>query len=203
MRFRSILPKILSSSDSQAIAKTRHWVETFIVPLNICPFARREVERASIRYQPLAFSSDNEFYDALLAELNLLQDDSELETTLLILPQLDDSFDAFLNTAGYAEQIIALEGFTGTYQIAHFHPEYIFADSDQSDAANYTNRAPHACLHLLREASLERAIRAHKQAEQIPADNIKKLRQLGLDRMQQQFRALCDAPQKHREENTD
>lgn len=173
------------------VSQTRAWVEQFIVPLNICPFAKREVERATIRYRVAELKSDEALYDVLVDELTRLDEQGEIETTLLILPQLNDDFERFLNMAGYGQQILALEGYSGDYQLANFHPHYVFTDSDESDPANYTNRAPHACLHLLREASLERVIRAHKNADQIPAENIEKLRELGLSAMQAYFAAYA------------
>ena len=171
-------------------ARMRAWVKDFIVPFNICPFAKREVERESIRYQVASYAHDNDFYDLMQQELKLLHTESEPETTLLILPQLDDHFEDFLNQAGYATQILQLEGYSGTIQIAHFHPHYVFTGSEHSDAANYTNRAPHAALHLLREDSLARVIRAHKNAEQIPADNIKLLREMGIAPLQQKLQDI-------------
>jgi len=57
-------------------------------------------------------------------------------------------------------------GLEGTLQIASFHPDYCFADSEPDDAANYSNRSPFPMLHLLREASVSRARRCvsrHRQ----------------------------------------
>lgn len=161
------------------IQQTRDWVAQFIVPLNICPFARKEVENNKVRYEVLNFNDDNHFYELFSQELNWLHEHPEVETSLVILPQLADDFDSFLNQTGFAQQILALEGYSGIFQLANFHPAYIFADADEEDPANFTNRSPWPALHVLRESSLARAIRAHKNAEQIPEQNIEHLRQLG------------------------
>jgi uncharacterized protein len=68
----------------------------------------------------------------------------------------------------------------GVLQIAGFHPEYCFAGSEVSDVANHTNRSPHPMLHLLREASVERAVAAFPDAD-IFEGNIARLRALGVD----------------------
>jgi len=47
------------------------------------------------------------------------------------------------------------------------------------DIANFTNRAPHPTLHLLREASIERAVRAFPDAARIYERNIETLQALG------------------------
>lgn len=194
----------------------QRWVTDFIVDLNICPFALREVRKQSIRYQVCSKPGDDALYDAVSDELNFLVAHPQVETTLLILPHLDNDFEAFINSAGLAQQVITLNNFTGRFQLANFHPHYVFADSQPGvngvsyseasdheigdralaakteDPADYTNRAPHAALHLLREDSLARAIHAHKNAELIPGHNIQRLRQLGLKDMQKRFAVICN-----------
>lgn len=166
----------MSLSAASIIQRTQTWVAQFIVGHTICPFARRELERNSIAYEVCYFSDDDEFYTAFTAQLEKLDTSPDCETILWLLPQLDADFNKFLNYAGFAQQIIALTGNNGIYQIANFHPHYVFADSAATDPANYTNRSPHACLHLLREESMARVIKAHKQAEEIPRRNIDYLR---------------------------
>lgn len=182
----------MNTEEQLMTLRMQRWVTDFIVELNICPFALREVRKQSIRYTTLLEPGDDALYDALSAELELLTSTPSIETTILILPWLDDNFDAFINHVGLAQQVIGLNGLSGTYQVANFHPEYVFADSASDDPANYTNRAPHAALHLLREASVARAIDGHKHAELIPEQNIERLQQLGLTEMQRRFVKLFD-----------
>ena len=47
------------------------------------------------------------------------------------------------------------------------------------DIENFTNRSPYPTLHLLREASVARAVAAHPDTEKIYEDNIAALRRLG------------------------
>ena len=76
-------------------------------------------------------------------------------------------------TISYDDVTGDYEGYEGTYQLAHFHPDYCFEGEAVSDPANYTNRSPYPMLHLLREASLEKALEHYEHPEQIPDNNIK------------------------------
>ena len=177
----------LYPANNKNILRMQRWVDHFIVDLNICPFAKREVIKKSIRYVESLEVGDHSIFDLLSCELSGLCKHADIETTIILLPGLDSEFEAFLNVAGFAQQIIQLQGLNDQFQVAHFHPQYHFTGAAISDPANYTNRAPHAALHLLRQASVERAVRGYKNAEEIPENNIKRLRELGLDDMQCRF----------------
>ena len=60
-------------------------------------------------------------------------------------------------------------------------PAEFFADTDPEDITNCTNRAPFPTLHLLREASLDRAVAAFPDAALIYERNMQTLRELGTD----------------------
>jgi uncharacterized protein len=70
-------------------------------------------------------------------------------------------------------------GLTGEIQVASFHPQYQFADTEPDDITNYTNRSPYPTLHLLREASVERAVAAFPEAAEIFEKNMVTLEKLG------------------------
>ena len=55
------------------------------------------------------------------------------------------------------------------------------ADTEPDDIGNYTNRAPFPTIHLLREASVTRAVDAFPEAESIYERNIETLNRIGLD----------------------
>jgi hypothetical protein len=71
----------------------------------------------------------------------------------------------------------------GIYQIASFHPDYQFGGTEPDDVENFTNRSPYPLLHLLREASLERAIADFPDAEQIPERNITLMKSMGEEQL--------------------
>jgi uncharacterized protein len=72
------------------------------------------------------------------------------------------------------------QGYEGVYQVASFHPNYLFAGSHENDAANYTNRSVYPMLHLLREEAVEKALEHYKDPETIPERNIQFAREKGL-----------------------
>jgi hypothetical protein len=78
-----------------------------------------------------------------------------------------------------ADRALRQAGFEGVLQIASFHPAYVFADSEPEDIENCSNRSPYPMLHLLREESVERAVAAFPDANDIYERNIQTLRRLG------------------------
>lgn len=151
---------------------TENWVEQVIVQHNLCPFARREVKRGSIRYVAVEDTKPKAVLKALQAEYALLGQQPAVETTLVILPRGFDDFHAYLDVVDRAEAALCEQGHEGVYQLASFHPDYCFDGEAQDDAANYTNRSPYPTLHILREASLEQALDNYPDPEAIPERNI-------------------------------
>jgi hypothetical protein len=68
---------------------------------------------------------------------------------------------------GRSERLLRKMDLEGVVQIASFHPDFQFAFTEFDDITNATNRAPYPCLHLLREASIDRAVAAFPEAEAI------------------------------------
>jgi hypothetical protein len=73
----------------------------------------------------------------------------------------------------------AMSMIEGVLQVASFHPQYQFADTEADDLGNLSNRSPFPTLHLLREDSIERAVAAFPDAGEIYERNIETLRRLG------------------------
>jgi hypothetical protein len=167
------------SAQQQAIAQTADWVQQVIVKYNICPFARAEVERQSMRYSVCSEQEMEHVLTALLNEWQWLDAHPETETTLVILDKGFVEFAEYLDLLDFANELLVVEGYEGVYQIASFHPNYQFADSELDDAANFTNRSPFPVLHILREASLEKALIDYSDPESIPERNIEFARRKG------------------------
>jgi hypothetical protein len=85
-------------------------------------------------------------------------------------------FNDFLDVADALLEELDLDGIL---QIANFHPDYQFADSEPGDIENYTNRSPYPTLHLLREESIDRAVDAFPDAAAIFDRNMAMMRKLG------------------------
>lgn len=166
-----------------AILATERWLVHVVIGLNICPFAQREWVRESIRLHVTEASNEAELLTRLEHELNLLQQNAEVETSLLIHPYVFTEFDEYNQFLTQADNLLHVMGLDGEIQIASFHPHYQFAGTDEDDPQNYTNRSPYPMLHLLRESSVARAVEGHKDVEGIPKRNIELMHQLGSEFM--------------------
>jgi len=154
------------------IAQTQGWVEKVVVKYNICPFARKEVERGSIRYVVTEGTDKSAVMQSLLDECHFLDAHNEVETTLFIMPIGFAEFYDFLALVDLANELLALEAYEGVYQLASFHPDYCFAGDPQHAPSNYTNRSPYPTLHIIRESSMALAIQQHPDVDAIPTRNI-------------------------------
>lgn len=171
----------VNADDEQIIAATRNWLEKAVIGLNLCPFAKAVYVKQQVRYVVSNATTPEALLETLMDELQLLSDTDpeQTDTTLLIHPfVLTDFLDynEFLDVADAAVEDMQL---AGELQVASFHPQYQFADTDVNDIGNYTNRAPYPILHLLREDSIERAVAAFPEAAEIFDRNIETLEQLG------------------------
>nr|WP_299245468.1 DUF1415 domain-containing protein [uncultured Halomonas sp.] len=171
------------TNDAVCLNQTQAWVEGFVVAHDICPFARREMERGSIRYEATSARSVESALLTLIEACRRLDEDSSIETTVLVLTDGVEDFDDYLDMLGLAEALLEDQGYEGIYQLASFHPDYCFHGVEENDPANYTNRSPWPMLHLLREASIERALAGFAHPERIPERNVTLLRERGNERL--------------------
>jgi len=169
------------ADQEQALTLTKHWVEQIVIGMNLCPFAARDWDQGRVRCTVCDASDEANVLLALASELQLLDSDDAIETTLLVLTEAFDVFDDFNQFLDLAEALLDSLGYEGVFQLATFHPDYVFADSGADDPANCSNRSPLPVLHLLREASLSKAIALHPDTAGIPERNIRYLRQLGME----------------------
>ncbi len=162
-------------------AAIRLWLERAVIGLNLCPFAKAVYSKQQIRYAVTAASNAEELLAELRHELELLAhaDPPIVETTLLIHPRALTDFIDYHMFLKDADAAIEKLGLGGVIQVASFHPDYEFAGSARDDIENCTNRSPFPMLHLLREASIDRAVAAFPDAAQIYERNIDTLRRLG------------------------
>ena len=169
---------------SLIIKQTQKWLSNVVIKHSICPFTKHEYDRGSIHYEISDANDIHQLLEQLIMCCVQLDDNADIETSLLIFPDSLDDFDGYLDFVDIANQLMHKQGYEGIYQLASFHPQYCFADSDNNDASNYTNRSPYPMLHILREASLEKALENYPDPEKIPERNIELTRQLGLKAMQ-------------------
>lgn len=167
------------------VRQTRKWLETFVVGHNICPFAHKPFNDDSIRYAVDEKTDVEGGLQCLIDECRLLDTENGIETTLLIYPNGFEIFDDYLDYLELATRLLEAQGYEGIYQLASFHPLYCFEGADENDADNYTNRSPYPMLHLIREASIEAALKSYPDPEYIPDRNIELTRSLGLSKLKQ------------------
>jgi hypothetical protein len=177
-------PEVLMPSIDLAVevvASTQVWLERAVIGLNLCPFAKSVHVKKQIRYAVTAAQTADELLAELEHELQLLAgtDPKLLDTTLLIHPQAMVDFIDFHFFLAEADALIRNLGFDGVFQIASLHPQYEFAGSEPDEIENFTNRSPYPMLHLLREASIDRAVAAFPDAADIFEKNIETLNRLG------------------------
>jgi len=161
---------------SPAAVQTKYWLEQIIVGLNFCPFAKKELVNDTIHYYVSQQTKMKDALHELIEQCLYLQQHKEIETSLLIYEKgfknFDNGLNNYLDLVDYGNDLLAEQGFEGVFQLASFHPQYCFAETNYDDAANYTNRSPYPTLHLIREASMEKVLALYNNPEQIPDDNI-------------------------------
>ena len=160
---------------------TRRWVERAVIGLNLCPFAKAVYVKEQVRFVLSDASTPEALLEELAEELVMLRDTDpeQVDTTLIVHPDVLTDFldyNDFLDNADAAVEALDLQG---VIQVASFHPDYQFAGTMPDDISNYTNRSPYATLHLLREASIDRAVEAFPDPDVIVERNVKTLDALG------------------------
>jgi uncharacterized protein len=162
------------------IDRTKKWIVDVVIGCNLCPFAANVVKQQSVFYKVETSADLNTCLDSFENEMKRLDNDELIETSFLIFPNAFEKFDDYLYLVSLAEQLLKRKGNEGVYQVASFHPLYLFANSVENDAANYTNRSIYPMLHLLREESIDKALENYKSPENIPERNINFTRKKGL-----------------------
>ncbi len=176
-------------NEQAIIGSVARWLNEVVIGLNLCPFSAKPARENRVRFFVSSANDDEALLQDLQQEMELLDQKpaSELETTLVIVPNhVQDFFDynQFLN---WTHQLLKRNGWVGVYQLATFHPDYCFADAEPDDAENLTNRAPYPILHIIREASLEKALEYFSAVDEIPEVNKARVEGLTSEEKQKLF----------------
>lgn len=168
-------------SKNMVIQDTQRWLERAVIGLNLCPFAKSVHVKGLVHYVVSEATTRAELLLDLKNELDSLKcgDSVGFDTTLLIAPQCLNEFLDFNDFLAKADKLLVKMGLEGEFQIASLHPQYQFAGTQEDDITNYTNRSPYPTLHLLREASIDRAVDAFPQPETIFETNMQTMRHIG------------------------
>ena len=173
-------------SSHPVLRATQKWIDEVVVGLGFCPFASASIKAGGLRLELCATTEVEDLCRLLVDELVFLQSQKgeTYDSTLLVHPNLLSDFAVFNEFLGMCEDILAGLSLEGVFQIASFHPRYCFADADENDVGNYTNRSPYPMLHILREASVTEAVADHVDPAGIPEKNIQKLTTLSVAEME-------------------
>lgn len=167
--------------DADPIAATRRWLERAVIGLNLCPFAKAVHVKDQVRYVLSEATTADALLQELAEELAWLAetDPRVVDTTLLVHPHVLQDFVDYNDFLDQADAAVDALGLEGEIQVASFHPDYRFAGTDPDDPGNLTNRSPYPMLHLLREASIDRAVAAYPDPDVIVDRNIATMERLG------------------------
>lgn len=163
------------------IEQTKKWLTSVVIGYNLCPFARREFETGRIDYTVITAEAINTQLEKLILNCIKLDRNTDIVTSLLILPNGLADFEDYLNLLDIATALMKEYEYEGVYQLASFHPDYCFEGVSRDDPTHYTNRSPYPMLHVLREASVEEAIKTHPDPHTISSRNIDLMRKLGIE----------------------
>jgi len=172
----------------EVIRRTRDWLRTVVVGLDLCPFARGPLQAGRVRIAASGAGTVQDALEDLGLELDRLLATAPdvLETTLVVYPQVFEGFPDFVDATAIARELVASLA-EGVVQLADFHPDYVFAGSPASDPAHRTNRSPYPMWHLLRESSVGRAVDGYPDIAEIPVRNARRLREMDPGRFAEIF----------------
>ena len=170
-------------------AQVRRWLEEVVIGLNLCPFAGGPYRDGRVRIVVTDAANEQTLLEDLQLELIRLDETpvAKLETTVMVLGNIFPEFEDYNQFLDLVDVLIEEFGWTGEFQVASFHPQYQFADTTPDAAENFTNRSPYPLLHLIREASLEKAVESYPDVGQIPERNIAKMRALSAEEKRRYF----------------
>jgi hypothetical protein len=171
----------LTQVERTAIEDTQTWLLQAVVGLNLCPFAKAVVVKDMVRYRVCQSTDPADWLVLLREELQHLANanPAKLDTTLLIAPHALPDFLDFNDFLAHCDEVLIDLELDGVLQVADFHPRYQFGGTAEDDIENFTNRTPYPTLHLLREASIDKAVEAYPDASLIFERNMEVLNKLG------------------------
>lgn len=165
------------------IQQTKKWITDVVIGCNFCPFAAKEIKKGTVGFKVIANADSRLVLEHIAVSFLELDTNPNVETILIILPGRFPNFIAYLDLVDTVEALLKKEGREGIYQLASFHPAYMFAGTTESDASNYTNRSPHPIIQVLREVSITKAAKSFKDIKGIPGRNIAFADKAGLEYM--------------------
>ncbi|EGR3403935.1 hypothetical protein BBM40_16375 [Vibrio parahaemolyticus] len=178
------------NTDINAITQqVDQWLNDVVIGLNLCPFAAKPQRNKQIKiFVSEATQEEALLEDVLLQliELNTTEPE-ELETTLVVVPNMLQDFWDYNFCIDWVEALIKQQDWEGIFQVATFHPDYCFGGAEPEDDENLTNRSPYPIFHLIREESMEKVLKHYPDPESIPDTNIARVSALSEEERKKLF----------------
>lgn len=180
--------------NDRVVSATRAWLEQIVIGHHFCPFAKPVHDIDAIRYTTSQSEDFAHGLELVYQECLYLRSHSDTATTLVIFPHGFEEFDSYLDLLSMAEQFMAQNGMSGEFQLASFHPDYLF-DGEPADApSHFTNRSPFPIIHIIREEDIEKAMKGKDDASTIFERNMVRANQLGRDHFANLLRNILHSP---------
>ncbi|MBO1255342.1 DUF1415 domain-containing protein [Alteromonas sp. 5E99-2] len=172
----------------QRISIIHEWVDEWIIKENFCPFAQPARHQEKIDIVINDDTSWSRIYEALRKECQSLLTSKTKTTTLFALGRACTDFFDYLSLLDGAQALLEQEGWLGTFQLASFHPDYVFEGENEDSPTHYTNRSPLPVLHILKEDEVARVIKSQSQADDIVIRNQHRLEEIGISKAEEQLK---------------
>lgn len=170
----------MTSKLQEAENKVWIWLDKVVIGEEFCPFASAPRQHNRVKLTLCSHTSTSDILSSIAQACRHLDNDLQTETTLLVITDALNEFYDYLDVLDLAQQLLEELAYDGIYQLASFHPEYLFDGEDENSVSHYTNRAPFPIFHLIREASITKALSFVDDPESIPKRNIEHANELGL-----------------------
>jgi len=167
----------------QVIEKTKNWIEKFIIDLSICPFASKPFIEGRIQYLTCEIDADFRMIQETFLEVILqMHEDLQYSNSFVIIAD-KCSFDEYLDMYYFLEELLKKGNLDSMFQLASFHPDYMYDGTTKKDLSNYRNRSPYPMIHVLRVNEVEMAIEEYGDTSKITRKNVELLADMDVEEL--------------------
>ncbi|MDX2303558.1 MAG: DUF1415 family protein [Microscillaceae bacterium] len=162
---------LTQAQKEDTLKTTQKWLETIIIGLNLCPFAKAPFQKGQVHFEIAEANTMKGFVEAFIKEVQRLDTQPSIETTLMIVPTLGniEHFQSFMQ---FCEETIIINHWGSKYQIVSFHPLQRLQGFASDSPRNLISIAPYPIVHILRVASVETLGKNLKEDVQVKNDQI-------------------------------